>query len=133
MVLAHPQKRVQCSILHELGDNHHWSTLGDHTFQTDNVGVVKLAHDRSLRQEVSPLPVSVAHFKSLDGYDDLSAARQLEATAANLPKLSCESPGETARKTAKGQRERQRERRGRGERNDGRVEESGGKEGRGDS
>ncbi len=124
--ISHPQERVQCSILHELSHNHHRTTLGDHTFQTDNVGVVELAHDGSLRQEVSPLAVSVAHLKSLDGYDDLPAPRQLEATTTHLPKLSCESPGETARITG---RERER---GRGERNDGRVEESGVKEGRGD-
>lgn len=90
--------------------------------------MVELTHDGSLRQEVSPLAVSVAHLESLDGYDDLPTPRQLEATAAHLPKLSCESPGETARNSKK-----EREKRGRGERNDGRVEESGGKEGRGDS
>lgn len=88
--------------------------------------MVELAHDGSFRQEVSPLAVCVAHFESLDGYDDLPAPRQLEATAAHFPKLSCESPGETQ------QKERERKR-GRGERNDGRVEESGVKEGRGDS
>lgn len=63
--------------------------------------MVELAHDGSLGQEVSPLAISVAHLESLDGYDDLPAPRQLEATAAHLPKLSCESPGETARETAK--------------------------------
>lgn len=94
---SYPQKRVQRAILHELSHNHHWPTLGDHAFQTDNVGVVELAHDRSLWQEVSPLPISVAHLESLDGYNDLPASGQLEATATHLPKLSCQSPGETDR------------------------------------
>lgn len=95
-----------------------------------------MAHDGSLGQEVSPLAVSVAYFQSLDGYDDLPTPRQLEATAAHLPKLSCESPGETARATAKEERERWKERErktGMGERHEGTVEESGGKEGRGNS
>lgn len=125
---SYPQKRVQRSILHELSHNHHWPTLGDHAFQTDNVGVVELAHDRSLWQEVSPLPISVAHLESLDGYNDLPASGQLEATATHLPKLSCQSPGETDRNS------KRRERKWKGvERDDGRVEESGGKEGRGNS
>lgn len=74
--------------------------------------MVELAHNRSLGQEVSSLAVSVAHFESLDSYDDLPAPRQLEPTAAHLPKLSCESPGERARATAK-EEERERDREGR--------------------
>lgn len=66
--------------------------------------MVELTHDGSLRQEVSPLAVSVAHLESLDGYDDLPTPRQLEATAAHLPKLSCESPGETARNSKRRER-----------------------------
>lgn len=72
--------------------------------------MVELAHDRSLGQEVSPLAVSVAYFESLDGYNDLPAPRQLEAPTAYLPKLSCESPGGTARTTAKEEEKRWKER-----------------------
>lgn len=57
--------------------------------------MVKLAHNRSLRQEVSPLTISVAHLEGLDGYNDFPPSGQLEATAAYLPKLSYGSPGDT--------------------------------------
>lgn len=57
--------------------------------------MVKLAHDGSLREEVSPLSISVAHLEGLNGYNDLPPSRQFEATAAHLPKLSCGSPGDT--------------------------------------
>lgn len=72
--------------------------------------MVELPHDRSLRQEVSPLAVSVTYFESLDGYDDLPAPGQLEASTAHLPKLSWESPGGTARATTKEEEERWKER-----------------------
>lgn len=69
--------------------------------------MVKLAHDGSLRQEVSPLAISVAHLEGLDCYDDLPTSGKLEATTADLPELSCQSPGKTARETAKGKRQKE--------------------------
>lgn len=121
--MSYPQKRVQCSILHKLCHNHHRPTLSDHPLQADNVGVVELPHDGGLRQEVSPLPISVAHFEGFDGYNDLPPSGQLESSAANFPKLSCESRGETDGTKAKEDREKVEG----GEGDDGRVEESGGK------
>lgn len=64
-------------------------TFCDDTFQVDDVGVVELAHDAGLTQEVPPLPLCVAHLQCLDGHKDLTAARQLQAPTAHLTKLSC--------------------------------------------
>lgn len=63
-------------------------TFGDHTLQMNDVGVVKLAHDAGLRQEVSPLLFSVAGFQRLYGHADLPLARHFQATAADFTKFS---------------------------------------------
>lgn len=51
-------------------------TLGDHALQPDDVGMVELAHDGGLPQEVPPLLLTVARLKGLDGHWDLSLPRQ---------------------------------------------------------
>lgn len=63
-------------------------TLGDNALQPDDVGMVKLAHDRGLPQEVPPLLLAVARLEGLDGHGDLPLPRQPERAAANLAKLS---------------------------------------------
>lgn len=63
-------------------------TFGDHTLQVNDIGVVELAHDAGLRQEVPPLLVSVAGLQSLYGHTDFPLAWHLQAAAANLTKLS---------------------------------------------
>lgn len=53
----------------------------------NDVGVVELAHDAGLRQEVPSLLVSVAGLQRLDGHADLSLAWHLQAAAADLTEL----------------------------------------------
>lgn len=56
--------------------------------QVDDVGVVELAHNAGLAQEVPPLLLRVAHFERLDGDRHVPLAGQLEASAAHLAELS---------------------------------------------
>ena len=53
----------------------------------NDVGVVELAHDAGLGQEVPPLLVGVAGLQCLDGHADLPLARHLQAAAAHLAEL----------------------------------------------
>lgn len=92
----YPQEGVQGAVLHELSDDHHRRALGDNTLQVDDVGVVKLAHDGGLTQELPPLPLRVATLQGLDGYAALFLPWSLESPPAHLPKLAF-------RKDAKGQ------------------------------
>lgn len=84
---SYPEEGVQGAILHELGDDHHGCALGDHTLQMDDVGMIKLAHDGGLAQEVPPLFLSVARLECLDGYKDLSLAWQFQVATAYFTKL----------------------------------------------
>lgn len=59
------------------------------SLQVDHIGMVKLAHDARLAQEVPPLLLRVAHFQGLDGDRNVPLSGQLQSTAAHLPKLSC--------------------------------------------
>lgn len=63
-------------------------TLCDHTLQPDDVGMVELAHDRRLPQEVPPLLLAVACLQGLDGYRDLPLPWQPKGATAHLAKLS---------------------------------------------
>lgn len=85
----YPEKWIKCSILHKLCDNHCGPALGDHTLQPDDVGLVKLAHDWCLGQEVSPLPLRVANLQGLDGHGDFLFPNRLQATFVHLSKLTC--------------------------------------------
>lgn len=75
--------------------------------------MVKLPHDGSFRQEVPPLAISVAHFESFYGYDDLSTPRQLEAATTHFSKLSCEIPREPVIEKQQKRNRRERKREGR--------------------
>lgn len=85
----YPEKRIERSILHELCDDHCGPALGDHTLQSDDVRLVKLAHDRRLGQEVSPLPLRVANLQGLDGHGDFLFPNRLQAAFVHLSKLTC--------------------------------------------
>lgn len=85
---THPEEGVQRSILHELRDDHDGPALGDHALETDDIRVVKLAHDAGLRQEVPPLLLRVARLQCLDGYVDLPLAWQFQTALVHLPKLT---------------------------------------------
>ncbi|TNN79360.1 hypothetical protein EYF80_010384 [Liparis tanakae] len=54
----------------------------------DDVGVVKLAHDRRLAQEVPPLTLYIAALQCLYGHGDLLLPRRSQAAAAHLAKLT---------------------------------------------
>lgn len=58
--LLYPEEGIEGSILHELSNDHHRAALGHHPLQMDDVGMVELAHDRRLTQEVPSLAFSVA-------------------------------------------------------------------------
>jgi len=86
---AHSEEGVQRAVLHELGDDHDGAALGDHALQVDDVGMVELAHDAGLAEEVPPLLVGVAGLQGFYGHEHLPFAGQLQVAAAHLPELSC--------------------------------------------
>lgn len=88
--LLYPEEGVKGSVLHELSDDHHRAALGHHPLQMDDVGVVELAHNGCLTQEVPPLAISVSHLQRLNSHQDLSLPRLPEVSTAHLPKLSCQ-------------------------------------------
>lgn len=88
---TNPEEGVQGAVLHELSDDHHGAALGHHPLQVDDVGMVKLTHNRRLAQEVPPLPLRVAHLQGLDGHQDLSLPRLTQVSTAHLPKLACQT------------------------------------------
>ncbi len=63
-------------------------TFSDDSLQSDDVGVVELAHDAGLAQKVPPLLVGVSSFEGFYGYADLALSRHFETTAAHLPEFS---------------------------------------------
>lgn len=86
--VLYPEKRVKRSIFHELCDDHRRSALGDHALQSDDVWLIKLAHDWRLGQEVPPLPLRVANLQGLDGHRNFFFPNRLQATFVHLPKLA---------------------------------------------
>lgn len=88
-MITHPEERVQGSVLHKLCDDHDWTALCHHTLQTDDVRMVKLAHNGCLRQEVPPLLVHIASLQGLDGDIDLSLSRQFQTALVHLAKFTC--------------------------------------------
>ena len=66
--MLHPEEGVQGSVLHELCDDHDRAALGHHSLQVDDVGVVELAHDGCLAQEVPPLAICVAPLECLNSH-----------------------------------------------------------------
>lgn len=65
-------------------------TFGDDSLQTDDVGVIELAHDAGLTQEIAPLLLRVSGFQGLDGHADLPLPGRLQAPATHLAELTCE-------------------------------------------
>lgn len=63
-------------------------TSGHNSFQSDNVGVVKLAHDACLTEEIPSLLLCVACFQTLDGHMDLPFTGQTQTAAAHLAELT---------------------------------------------
>lgn len=63
-------------------------TFGDHAFQPDDVGVVELAHDGRLTQEVPSLAFHVAPLQCFNRHGDLLLARCPQAAAADFAKLT---------------------------------------------
>lgn len=62
-------------------------TARDDAFQTDDIGVVKLAHDGRLTQEVPPLPLCVASFEGLDGHRHVLLPRHPQPPIADFSRL----------------------------------------------
>lgn len=65
-----------------------WLTSGNDALQSDNVGVVELAHNAGLAEEVSSLFLWISCLQTFDGHVDLSLAGKLQTAAANLTKLT---------------------------------------------
>ncbi len=63
-------------------------TFGDHSFQVNDIRMVKLANHAGLAQEVQPLLLGKPRLQGLDGHTDLSLSRKLQTTAAHLAKLT---------------------------------------------
>lgn len=70
-LVAYSEEGVQRSILHELSDDHDRTALGDHALQVNDVGMVELAHDAGLTEEVPPLLFCVARLQSFYGHKHL--------------------------------------------------------------
>lgn len=64
-------------------------TLGDDPLEVDDVGMLELAHDAGLAQEVPPLLLGITGFQSFNGYWDLSLPWQPQQTTAHLTELTC--------------------------------------------
>ena len=62
-------------------------TFCDHSLQPDDVGVVKLAHDGCLAQEVPALTLHISSFQRLYCHGNLLFPRCSQATAAHLAKF----------------------------------------------
>lgn len=85
---TYPKKGVKGSILHKLCDDHYRAALCYNALQMDDIGMVKLAHDRCLTQEVPSLAFSVACLQGLNGHQHLSFPRLPQVSATYLSKLT---------------------------------------------
>lgn len=63
-------------------------TFSDDSFEADDVGVIELAHDAGLAQEVASLLLGVSGFEGFDGHADLSFPRHLQAPATHFAELA---------------------------------------------
>lgn len=93
-------KHFSLSFLKPSGEGKHEGTCqsltsGDDSLQSDDVGVVKLAHDAGLAQKVPPLLVCVSRFEGFYSHADLTLSRHFETAAAHLPEFAfkAEKPG----------------------------------------
>lgn len=62
-------------------------TLRDHSFEADNVGMVKLRHDGRLGQEVPLLLLRVSSLESLQGHGRVSFSREPHPSVTDLSEL----------------------------------------------
>lgn len=63
-------------------------TLSDHSLQPDDVGVVKLPHDRGLTQKVSSLLVHITTLKGLYCHRDVHPAWYTQTATADFSKFT---------------------------------------------
>ena len=66
--VTYSEKGVQWVILHVFRHDHDRVTLGDNTFQVDDIRVIKLAHNAGLCQEVQPVFIGGSGFQGLNGH-----------------------------------------------------------------
>lgn len=85
---TYSQEGVQSSILHELCEDHDGTAGCYYAFQVDNVGVLELAHDWGLRQEVPPLLVCVSALEGLNGDIVLLLTWNPQPSPTDLTKFS---------------------------------------------
>lgn len=85
---AHSEESVEGAVLHVLGDDHDGVGLGDHALQEDDVGVLELAHDAGLGEEVHARFVRAARLQRFDGDVRLGAAHKAQLAAAHVAELA---------------------------------------------
>ncbi len=85
---TYAEESVERAVLHVLGDDHDGIGFGDDALQVDDVGVLELAHDGRLGQEVDARLVRTARFQRLDGHQHLGPRRQLQVAAAHVAELA---------------------------------------------
>lgn len=66
-------------------------TLGDHSLQPDDVGVVELSNDWSLTQKLSLLLFPLAGSQRLYRYSDVHPSRHVQPTTTDFSKFTCQS------------------------------------------
>ena len=66
-------------------------TLGDHSLQPDDVGVVELSNDWSLAQKLSLLLFPLAGSQRLYSYSDVHPSRHVQPTPTDFSKFTCQS------------------------------------------
>lgn len=66
-------------------------TSGDDSLQSNDVGMVELAHDAGFTEKVTSLLLRVSGFKTLDGHLDLPFTGQPQTPTTNLSELTWES------------------------------------------
>lgn len=66
-------------------------TFSDDSLKADDVGVIKLAHNAGLAQEITSLLLRVSGFEGFDGHADLSFPWHLQAPTTHFAELTCDT------------------------------------------
>lgn len=66
-------------------------TFSDDSLKADDVGVIELAHDAGLAQEIPSLLLRVSSFQGFDGHADLSFPWRLQAPTTYFAELTCDT------------------------------------------
>ena len=82
------QELVERPVLHVLGDDHDGVGLGDHPLQVDDVGVVELAHDGGLGEEVEAVLVGGAGLERLDGHGEVALSGHPQLALTHVAELT---------------------------------------------